>query len=286
MRRDHRDQYSESTTHRCERALATLIGDIGPWRERLVLVGGLVPRYIVGALPPGVNPHVGTTDVDLVVQLAVDEDFETYEKLAANLRRSGFELTQRSYRWVRNIEGAPIHVEFLCETDEVGAGRIHRTRENTGSGFGAFNVVGAQLVARDYFEYEIEADRLDGGGLSRVCLQVAGILSYIVLKTLAFQDRHREKDAYDLVYTLVNYPNGGPHAAGREAARSLVRQEPLVIEALRLLGRCFNNPGHDGPRSYANFQADPDDIDGKARLRNEAIAAVTQFLIAADVPEP
>ena len=283
MRRDHRDQYGESATRRCERALVTLIGDIGPWRERLVLVGGLVPRYLVGSLPPGANPHVGTTDVDLVVQLAVDEDFETYEKLAANLRRSGFKSTQPSYRWGRDVDGAPLHVEFLCETDQVEAGKIHRTREDTGSGFGAFNVAGAQLVTRDHFEYGLEAERLDGGGLSRVSLRVAGILSYIVLKTLAFQDRHREKDAYDLVYTLVNYPHDGPHAAGRDSARSPVRREPQVIEALRLLGRRFNNIGDDGPHSYANFEADPGDSDGKARLRNEAVAAVAQFLTATDV---
>ena len=284
MRRDHRDRYGESATNRCERALVTLIGDVGPWRQRLVLVGGLAPRYIVGSLPPGASPHVGTTDVDLVVQLAVDEEFETYRKLAANLRRSGFELIQPSYRWSRNVDGVPVYVEFLCETDQVGAGMIHRTRQDTGSGFGAFNVIGAQLVARDYSEYEIEAERLDGGGLSRVCLRVAGVLSYIVLKTLAFQDRHREKDAYDLIFTLANYPDRGPHTAGREAARSPVRQEPQVIAALRLLGGRFKNTERDGPRSYANFQADPDDTDGKARLRNEAVAVVRQFLIAADPP--
>jgi len=280
MRRDHRSQYSDPATLRCERALVTLIGDIGPWRERLVLVGGLAPRYIVGSLPPGAKPHVGTTDVDLVVQLAVDKDFETYARLATNLRRSGFGSTQPSYRWDRDVDGAPIYVEFLCETDQVEAGTIHRTRQDTGSGFGAFNVPGAQLVTRDHFEYEIEAERLDDGGLSRVSLRVAGILSYIVLKTLAFQDRHREKDTYDLVYTLVNYPDGGPSAAGRDAATSPVRQEPQVIEALRLLGRRFDNTGADGPRSYAYFEADPDDTDGKARLRNEAVAPVTQFLAA------
>ncbi len=283
MGRDHRDQYSEPATYRCERTLVTLIGDIGPWRERVVLVGGLAPRYIVGSLPPGASPHVGTTDVDLVVQLAVGEEFESYQKLAMNLRRSGFELTQPSYRWVRNVDEVPVYVEFLCETDQVGAGMIHRTRQDTGSGFGAFNVVGAQLVGRDYFECEIEAERLDDGGMSRVCLRVAGILSYIVLKTLAFQDRHHEKDAYDLIYTLMNYPNGGPDAAGREAATSPVRQEPQVIEALRLLSRCFNSSERDGPRSYANFQVDPDDTDGEARLQNEAVAAVTQFLNGANM---
>ncbi len=55
--------YDEQTTVRCERALVTILGDIGPWKERIYLAGGLAPRYIVGRLPEGVRAHVGTTDV-------------------------------------------------------------------------------------------------------------------------------------------------------------------------------------------------------------------------------
>ncbi len=58
-------------------------------------------------------------------------------------------------------------VELLCETDRVAPGRIYKPKEEgTGSGLGAFNVRGAQLVTRDYLERTIEAERLDGGGVS------------------------------------------------------------------------------------------------------------------------
>ena len=276
MRRDHRSQYSDPATLRCERALVTLIGDIGPWRERLVLVGGLAPRYIVGSLPPGAKPHVGTTDVDLVVQLAVDKDFETYARLATNLRRSGFRSTQPSYRWDRDVDhpytGVPVRDRPGRSRDDPPHPTRHRLRIR--------RVQRARCTTLATTSNTKSRRNLDYGGLSRVSLRVAGILSYIVLKTLAFQDRHREKDTYDLVYTLVNYPDGGSSAAGRDAATSPVRQEPQVIEALRLLSQRFDNTGADGPRSYASFEADPDDTDGKARLRNEAVAAVTQFLAA------
>ena len=98
MARDHRDDFGSHTTRRCEQALVTLIGDIGPWSSRVVLVGGLAPRYLIGKLPLGVSPHVGTTDVDLVIRLAVDQEFETYKTLATNLKNSGYARERDSFQ--------------------------------------------------------------------------------------------------------------------------------------------------------------------------------------------
>lgn len=69
--------------------LLTLLGDLGPWRERIYLAGGLAPRYLAGALPKGARPHVGTTDVDLVISLALgDEAPETCRTLQNNLEKA------------------------------------------------------------------------------------------------------------------------------------------------------------------------------------------------------
>ena len=198
MSRDHSSDYDSVTTARCERALVTLLGDLGPWRERVFVVGGLAPRYIVGQLPEGAPAHIGTTDVDLVIGLALGDDTpETYRTLETNLKRSGFSA-ENSFRWARLVDGITVQVEFLCETDEVEAGRIFKPKgESLGSGLGAFNVRGAQLVTADYSEHEVEAERLDDGGLSTVSVRVCGLLTYAVLKIQAFQDRHDNKDAYD-----------------------------------------------------------------------------------------
>ena len=165
MSKRHHMDYDEVTTARSERALVTLLGDIGPWSQRVYLAGGLAPRYIVGTLSEGGRPHVGTTDVDLVIGLAVEgESSEAYRTLENNLKKSGFEA-ESSFRWLNKIEGSTVIVEFLCETDKVEPGRIFKPKEKTGSGLGAFNVRGAQLVTRDYVEREIEAEvrrRRDG----------------------------------------------------------------------------------------------------------------------------
>ena len=278
MSKRHHSDYDEVTTARCERALVTLLGDIGPWSERVYLAGGLAPRYIVGSLPEGARPHVGTTDVDLVIGLALgDESPEAYRTLENNLKKASFKAAT-SFRWERIVEGVTITVEFLCETDQVEPGKIFKPKgEGTGSGLGAFNVRGAQLVTRDYVEREIEADRLDDGGRSRVLVRVADILSYTVLKILAFQDRHENKDSYDLIYCLLNFGEG-PEEAGRAAAQSAIRGDSQVHEALQLLAERFESADHDGPHAYGAFLAEAGDEEEAARLRQEAVAVVRNFL--------
>jgi hypothetical protein len=278
-RRDHHSDYDEVATTRCERVLITLLGDLGPWRERIYLAGGLAPRYLVGQLPAGARPHVSTTDVDLIIGLALgDETPETYRTLQNNLEKSRFEQQEPSFRWARSIDGVTVFVEFLCETDAVPAGRIFRPRgESTGAKLGAFNVRGAQLVRDDFIERRLEGERLDGGGQSQVSVRVANVLPYSVLKIFAFQDRHENKDAYDLLFTLFNH-EGGPRSAGQLAATSPVAQQPAVVDAIALLEQRFRDADQDGPNAYASFLATPGDQEQRARLRQEAVAIVRAFL--------
>jgi predicted nucleotidyltransferase len=275
---EHYTGYDEETTARCERALLTLLGDLGPWRERIFLAGGLAPRYLVGKLPEGASAHVGTTDVDLVIGLALgDESPETYRTLQNNLEKADFKQDEPSFRWKRYVDGVKVFVELLCETDKVEFGRIFRPKgEGTGAKLGAFNVRGAHLVRDDFIEREIAGERLDDGGQSRVTVRVAGLLPYIVLKIFAFQDRHENKDAYDLIFTLLNFADD-PRDAGIVAARSAVADHPDVADALVLLGERFQDATQDGPHAYATFLAIPDDAQQNARLRQEAVAVIRGF---------
>jgi hypothetical protein len=239
----------------------------------------MAPRFLVGKLPEGAAPHVGTTDIDLVLGIALgDETPDTYRTLHNNLQTAGFVQEEPSFRWSRKVDGFPMLVEFLCETDAVESGRIFSPKgEKAGTKLGAFNVRGALLVREDFIECEIEGERLDGGGRSKVLVRVANVLSYTVLKIFAFQDRHANKDAYDLVFTLFNYAEG-PRAAGCSAAASAVVGHPQVKEALALLEDRFRDVGQDGPSAYASFLATPDNDDEKARFRQEAVATVHEFL--------
>jgi hypothetical protein len=281
LKRAHYSEYDEETTARCERALVTLLGNVGLWRERIYLAGGLAPRYLVGKLPEGARAHVGTTDVDLVVGLAVEADPpETYYTLATNLERAGFRKTEPSFRWVRDVDGVAVVVELLGESEDVAPGRIFRPRgQRGGSSLSLLNIQGAALAARDYVEVIVERERLDDGGVSRVGVRVANILPYTVLKIRAFQDRHENKDAYDLVFTLLNY-EGGATGAGRAAAASPIASETQVQAGLTLLKERFATADLDAAIGYARFVADPGDDEEALRRRQEAVATIRAFLRA------
>lgn len=280
MTPQHSSQYDPATTLRCERTLVTLLGDLGTWGAKIVLIGGLAPRYIVGSLPDAVGAHVGSTDVDLAISFAVGDSAETYSTLQATLRGSGFAQAKPSFQWSRDVDGTKVKVEFICDTDKAEPGSIYNPKQGTGTRFAALNSPGARLTARDNLMVPVTADRLDGGGVSTVELRVAGVLSFTTLKTLAFQNRHHNKDACDLVYTLRNHRDG-PQGAGAAASPSPVRGEPKVVEALTLLERQFETANHDGPAAYANFLADIGNREERDRLRNEAHLTVRQFLSTA-----
>lgn len=131
-------EYDAQTTQRCERILATVLGDIGPWRQYLYLVGGVVPRYLIAELPAGVAPHLGTSDVDLVIALTVEtKDDEAYRTLYRNLVDGDFVQDSTSFRWRRDVEGHALLLEFLTDTTAVDRGRPRRIASGSRRGAAA-----------------------------------------------------------------------------------------------------------------------------------------------------
>jgi hypothetical protein len=43
--------YTPMALEACEKALRTILTKVGPWGGRLVLIGGMAPRYLVGNAP-------------------------------------------------------------------------------------------------------------------------------------------------------------------------------------------------------------------------------------------
>jgi len=280
------EDYDPTITVLCERMLATVIGNAGFWRRRLYLVGGLVPRYLCGPSAVEAPVHVGTRDVDLAVMLMVDEPTsKSYETLTKNLLDAGFVQAPRSedpdFRWRKQVGAVSLVLEFICDTDEVPPGRNFKPRSGSGSRFQAFNVRGARLVSLDCKLVQISAERLDEGGLAVAGVQVAGLLPFMVLKIFAFDDRHHDKDAYDMVWTLANHP-GGAEGAGRAMAASPVADDPLSVEALALLRARFAESGNDAPTAYSAFLGVAGDRKLADRLRVEAVETVRIALEAFD----
>lgn len=273
-------EYSDAATTACERVLVTLIGSVGKWASHLYLVGGLVPRYLVPQPRAVEEQHVGSTDVDIAIIIAVD-DANAYTTLERELKNLEFKQAPgpdgSDYQWGKVVDGVSVLVEFISEAANVEPGRSLKVRGKTGSGFQAFNVPGVHVVERDYVERTVIARRFDTDGSSSVQLRVPNVLPYLILKITAYQDRHKNKDAYDIVWLLLNYGDG-PADAGASARESLIRRNPTSASAMELLRARFADVAQDAPRSYATFLGDGLDDDGVARLELEAVTAVELFL--------
>ena len=133
--------------------VATVLGDL--MEKDITIVGGLVPSLLIDPmrLPEGAEPHPGTTDLDLGLQLAVLED-EHYKEISERLRQSGFALDRKKngnitpQRWYATDQsGVTITIDFLIAPDEEWDGR--RRTKHLQDGFAAYVIPGFDLVARD-----------------------------------------------------------------------------------------------------------------------------------------
>jgi hypothetical protein len=273
--------YTAEALAACEKALVTVVSRVGSWGPRLVLFGGLAPRYIVDEVPEGVAPHTGTTDLDLVIGLAVlGEEEAVYTKLQQELRNAGFEPSRESYAWERWVDGVQVVMEFFCPVAPDGEpGRIRRNPGGeAGSTVSAIQLKGADLAGRDCRLRPIECEVLDHGGRRSVEVQVVNLLPFIMLKAFALESRDKEKDAYDLVWTLSAYGRGPAHVA-EVAAESPIAREGLVHEAMAILADRFSDLDRQGPSNYARFFLGArDEPDARDRHRRFALATAQRFL--------
>jgi hypothetical protein len=77
-----------------ESAFLTLWSTLGQWHQELVLVGGLVPKYLCGDHTRQRSlPRPATLDVDLGISLAADSG--QYGNLCWELRGQGFTTSEK-----------------------------------------------------------------------------------------------------------------------------------------------------------------------------------------------
>lgn len=289
-----RDTYTPEAVAACEKALITLLTKIGPWGAQLVLIGGMAPRYLVGPPPEQLPPHVGTTDLDVVIGVALSADDEAaYRTLQKNLVEAGFAPARDdadrevSFRWEREVDGIPVILEFFCP---LGGGEPGSLRRNPGAGVGsrisAIRVRGADLAAQDHITVTLTGETLDGGGIrERVPVKVANILPFIVLKSFALDERDKDKDSYDLVWCITAYQDG-PGSAADACARSGAAKSEAMTEAIEMLRKNFRSIDHSGPARYALFESAGAAGEQVMRLRRYAFGAVNEFLRRWDEVQP
>lgn len=230
--------------------VATKLGDL---MDDLIIVGGLVPSLIVdhGALPEGVEPHVGTMDLDIGLQLAL-LDGGRYRRLTERLRDAGFRMDTNNagnptrQRWA--ITGSEtVAVDFLIQPSLAGdkGGKLRNIEPD----FAAIIAPGLRCAFQDRQRVTIEGRTLFDEKASRE-VWVCGAGAYVVLKALAFDSRGESKDAYDLYYVVRNYGSGIDDVAARLQP---LLGDPDAQKALAILRRDFSALELVGPSRVAAF---------------------------------
>jgi hypothetical protein len=279
--------YGQDFTGECERMLVTLLRGLGPWKESVVLVGGLTPRYLVKARPPDVPEHAGTQDVDVVVDLQVLANVDAYHTLEENLHKLGFErgtndrAQKINWRWETRAGKALLRLEFLADMPDMKRVEALPTDGN----LSALNVPHSSIVFDHYREVEITAESLGGNGVITEKVKHADLAAFTTLKAFAFAQRWERKDAHDLVYCLEHYePKDDTVPAFKRALDG--KHAAAVAEALGLLRHHFlddeKTEGYlkDGPVAVAKFELGElvQDADARMLRQREASFVVRSLL--------
>jgi len=265
--------YSADQVEAAKSVLLELVRLLGEYRDDIVVVGGWVPQLL---LPQHPKRHVGSIDVDLALNHRNLREIG-YASIQKLLLGRGYETDPRQpfifHRTVM-VGERPIRVEvdFLAGEYE-GTSAKHRTQPVQEGR--ARKARGCDLAFDLFVETEIEG-QLPEGGRDHVRVRVSSVVAFLVMKGMALHDRLKEKDAWDIYFTLTNYP-GSIDGLIREIGPHL--GHGLVREGLWKIADKFATPEHVGPKFVADFE-DPLSGEERAILIRDAYERV-DYLVRA-----
>ena len=239
--------YPDLAVRAAESVLLELVRILGEYLDHVVVVGGMVPKYLVTNAQ---EKHIGSIDVDL----ALDHrrfDEPGYQTLHKLLDEHDYRIDANHpyiYRRIVLIDGNEITVQVdLLSGEYGGTGRSRRTQKI--QDIRPRKARGADMAFDDPVYVDITGE-LPGGAKDTATIRVASIVPFIVMKAMAMRDRLKQKDPYDIYYCLQYFPGGIEEIA---ESFSLLRKNKLVGEALAILAEKFNSPEHVGPVHITEF---------------------------------
>src|ERR1039458_5364052 len=185
-----------------------------------------------------------------------DEALPMLKEWAANYRFS--RNSPADYYSLKTIP--QMEAELAAATQPVHEGRARKAR-------------GCDIAFDLFVETEISGV-LPEGGQDQARVRVSSIVAFLVMKGMALHDRLKEKDAWDIYFTLTNYP-GGLDALAQEIEPHV--GQGLVREGLQKIAEKFASPDHAGPKFVADFEAIQDG-ENRAILMRDAFEKADYLL--------
>ncbi len=273
---------SRATRKRSEEALVEFLHELGDFDPPLIVLGGLVPDMLTRDQDFPVPKHIGTTDVDMLIDFLVagDKDLGPIEQALA---RIGFspKSGNKGWRWIRSVRGVPVMLDFLCELDDEPAGHIVRP-------FGCKLLGAANLRGTGYVREDWHAEKMIGilpnGQSVTVEVRVAGLCGYMLAKATAVRERSEEKDYYDFAYVLIFNRLGGPAQAAYALRKGKFAGRLKAMKTVwREVADRFGAPDRAGAAGYAAQAALAEPAADGFQKRQDAVAAVKEFMKALEI---
>ena len=241
--------YDDRTTAAVKSVLIEIGQILGSFQGKFAVVGGAVPWLL---LREADMPHSGTMDVDLGLDPSALGDGQ-YVRLVEALQTHGYHQRDnlRRFQLVRAVTardgGSDIDVvvDFLMPRDA----KIARNKPPILSGFAVQRADGAELALRFHQMVAIEGD-MPAGGSNRVHIAVASIPALLAMKGYAIENRLKRKDAYDIYYSVRNFPGGIDDLV--KATGPLLNVESARKGYLLIAGK-FRSIEDFGPTSVREF---------------------------------
>lgn len=269
------EERSAAARRLAEIALVNVSDALATGSIRLIVLGGLVPETLADADGPA---HLGTTDIDVLVAVHISDidDASGVERALDAVGAYPDERTADGWRWRIPVGATRVKIEFLCDDTTT------PTREAIPlpgcDRLSAFNLRGTGYVARDYFDRQMTA------GETQATVRMAGLQGYLLAKAHAARDRGADKDYYDFAYVLLHNNDGGPvQAAGRLLTGTFAAEIPTLRTVWLEIGARFHGPSSVGAQAFARQALLADPGASEPLLRNDAYAAVAEFLQALNI---
>jgi hypothetical protein len=257
----HISQYDPDRTAALLSEAGRLIRGVGFSGIHLKFIGGLVPSLLIPELDPGIEPHIGSADIDLCLSIALATGrVSAYQRLEKALAKLGYKMKPQgpgsasSWQWVGG-EKHKVTVEFFCAP----------VAEN-------------KPIDGDLVELSVKV-RLPDGTDASLPFRVTAPAAFLASKADALLRRDKNKDAYDIVWLCEAWP-GGQGALAKVIRGSPVFDDPLMKQALQDLAREFDDIDSLGSHGYASF-VEPQatvDLDTSARRASGAVKALLSWL--------
>ena len=263
--------YRRDEVEICLSVMVELMTVLGDFRDSLVLVGGWVPYFL---FEDKKEQHTGSLDIDVALDFEEISD-KTYRTILQLFEKRGYEQGPQPfifYRTVNREVGGPVTVEIDFLTAEYGGtGKTHRTQRV--QDIRARKARGCDLAFQHSYSVKLQG-KMPDGAKNKIAIKVADVIPFLVMKGMVLLSRYKEKDAYDIYFTILHYP-GGP--LGLAKVFEPLSSNRRVREGLGKIRNGVGDIDASGPVWVVNF-LEIDNEEERERVKRDVFERVNVLL--------